>query len=266
MRVEFRVPESVKEPRLWVQHDQVVAMVLRPGSIEWGLRRSEMQRVDYSAGDLGICHRHEGEWVGIMDVPSVNLGISDAALMATHDGISGGVELRPQRKFVDARLRALVEVVNAERAAGFPSGRLFLDSIEQALAVALVDGHAVRSHSVRTYRGGLGAARLRRIKELVDAKMEDELTLVELAQSVELSTAHFARMFRKSTGETPHQFVLRQRIERAKEMLRAPGERVFDIAVACGFKTQGHFARVFRQMCGAGPTEYRQEFLGRVVS
>ena len=85
---------------------------------------------------------------------------------------------------------------------GFLSGRLFLDSVEQALAVALVDGHAVRSRSAQTFRGGLGAARLRRIKELVDAKMEDELTLAELAQSVELSTAHFARMFRKSTGET----------------------------------------------------------------
>ena len=258
MRVELKVPESVTEPRLWVQHEQVVAMVLRPGSIEWGLRRSEMQRVDYSAGDMGICHRHEGEWVGIMDVPSVNLGISDAALMATHDGISGQVELRPQRKFVDARLRALVEAVNAERVAGFPSGRLFLDSVEQALAVALVNGHAVRSRFVRTYRGGLGAARLRRIKELVDAKMEDELTLAELAQSVELSTAHFARMFRKSTGETPHQFVLRHKVERAKERLCSANARIIDVAVACGFKTQEHFAQVFRQMCGVSPTEYRR--------
>jgi AraC-like DNA-binding protein len=62
---------------------------------------------------------------------------------------------------------------------------------------------------------------------------------------VGLSTAHFARMFRKSTGETPHQFVLRQRLERAKAMLRAPDARVLDVAVACGFKTQQHFAQVF---------------------
>ena len=67
MKVEFKVPESDTEPRLWVQYKQVLVMVLRPGSIEWGLRRSEMQRVDYSAGDLGLC-RHEGEWVGIMNV------------------------------------------------------------------------------------------------------------------------------------------------------------------------------------------------------
>jgi AraC family transcriptional regulator len=67
-------------------------------------------------------------------------------------------------------------------------------------------------------------------------------------------------MFRKSIGETPHQFVLRQKIERAKDILREDGPRVLDVAVACGFKTQQHFARVFRQICGASPTEYRQEF------
>src|SRR5258708_25506819 len=68
-------------------------------------------------------------------------------------------------------------------------------------------------------------------------------------------------MFRKSTGESPHRFVLRLRVERAREMLHRSENRVLDVAVACGFKTQLHFARVFRQLCGASPTEYRQEFL-----
>ena len=111
-------------------------------------------------------------------------------------------------------------------------------------------------------KAGLGAARLRKMKELVDAKMEDDLGLDEMAESVGLSTAHFARMFRQSTGETPHQFVLRQRIERAKAMLRAPDARVLDVALACGFKTQQHFAQVFRDVCRVSPTEYRQDFLG----
>ena len=108
--------------------------------------------------------------------------------------------------------------------------------------------------------GGLGPARLRKVKEFVQAKMEDEVTLIEIAQGVELSPAHFSRMFRKSTGESPHQFVLRQRVERAKEILREAEIRVLDVVVACGFKTQQHFARVFRRVCGASPTGYRHEF------
>src|SRR6202045_1607301 len=197
-----------------------------------------------------------------MNAPHLQLGISDAALMASSDGTYGEVELRASLKFANPRLSALVAAVRAEMVAGFPSGRLFLDSVEQAMAVALVNGHAVRHRPVQLYRGGLGSARLRRIRELVHAKMGDDLSLDEMAQSIGLSTAHFARMFRKSTGETPHQFVLRLRLERAKAMLRAPDARVLDVAVACGFKTQQHFAQAFRDIWGVSPTEYRQDLVG----
>jgi len=261
MRVELFSPDSDTEPRHWVRHDQAFAMMLRPGSIEWGSKRCALEKFDYTAGDLALCDRHVGEWVGLMNVSHLQLGISDAALMACSDGAYGEVELRPSRKFGDPRLSALVAAVDAEMVAGFPSGRLFLDSLEQAIAVALVNGHAVRHRPVQIYRGGLGSARLRRIKELVHAKMEDDLSLDEMAQSIGLSTAHFARMFRKSTGQTPHQFVLRQRLERAKAMLRAPDARVLDVAVACGFKTQQHFAQVFRDVWGVSPTEYRQDLV-----
>ena len=262
MRIELVSPDPDREPDYWVPQDQALAMMLGPGSMESGSKRSALERFDYGPGDLALCHRHEGEWFGLMNVPHLQLGISDAALLASSDGAYGEVELRPARKFGDPRLSALVAAVNAEMVAGFPSGRLFLDSIEQAIAVALVNGHAVRHRAVQIYRGGLGSARLRRIKELVHAKMEDDLSLDEMAQSVGLSTAHFARMFRKSTGETPHRFVLRQRLERAKAMLRAPDARVLDVAVACGFKTQQHFAQVFRNLWGVSPTEYRQDLFG----
>lgn len=121
--------------------------------------------------------------------------------------------------------------------------------------------YAARHSAAPTYRGGLGAARVRHVTEFVQAGLERDLTLVDLAQSVGLSTAHFAVMFRQSTGETPHRFVLRHRMERAKEMLRTGKARIVDVAVACGFKTQQHFARVFRQMYGATPREYRNDFL-----
>jgi AraC family transcriptional regulator len=265
MIIELFPPDSDTAPRHWVRHDQAFAMMLGPGSIEWGSKRSALEKFDYTAGDLALCDRHVGEWVGLMNVAHLQLGISDAALMASSDGAYGEVELRASRKFANSRLSALVAAVHAEMLAGFPSGRLFLDSVEQAMAVALVNGHAVRHRPVQIYRGGLGSARLRKIKELVHVKMEDDLSLDEMAESVGLSTAHFARMFRKSTGETPHKFVLRQRIERAKAMLRAPRTRVLDVAVACGFKNQQHFAQVFRDVCRVSPTEYRQDFLDSQV-
>jgi AraC family transcriptional regulator len=252
MRVELNAVGSVTEPRMWVQHQPFLMMALRTGSIEVGSHRSEMMRFTFGAGEMCLIPRHCESWVRTDDLHYLYLavGISDAALGAACDRTADDVELRRVENLVDARVGALAAAVNAERVAGFPSGRLFLDSIEQALAVALVDGYAVRHRSVQTHRGGPGSARLRRIKEFVDAKIEDELTLCEMAQAVELSTAHFSRMFRKSTGQTPHQFLLHQRVERAKEILRSADGRVVDVAVACGFKSQQHFAQVFRHVCG----------------
>lgn len=158
MKVELVPPESVTEPRHWLRHDQAFAMMLGPGSIEWGSKRSALEKFDYTAGDLALCDRHIGEWVGLMATPHLQIGVSDAALMAATDGANGEVGLHPQRKFADPRVTALVAVARAEMVAGFPSGRLFLDSLEQAIAVALVTGHAIRNRPAQIFRGGLGAA------------------------------------------------------------------------------------------------------------
>jgi AraC family transcriptional regulator len=259
MKVELVPNQAETVPRFWARPEQVLGMVLHPGSIEMGVRRTELAEFRFVAGELILPHRHEGKWVGVMKAPFLQLSISDAALAAASDGET---ELRMYRKFADPRLRGLATAVHAEMAAGYPSGRLFLDSVEQAIAVALVNGHAVKRRPPQQHRGGLGAARMRRIREFIDAKLEDDPSLDEMAQSVGLSTAHFARMFRKSTGETPHQFVVRHKIERARAMLRGADTRVLDIAVACGFKTQQHFAQVFRDALGVSPGEYRQAFPG----
>ena len=261
MKVAFETRGSVDEPYLKLHEEHVLGMTLRAGSMEIGLRRSALQRITFDAGLMGLCPPQLEQWVGTCDMTHVTMTISDEALMAASDRGSR-IELRFERELMDSRLRALATAVDVERTAGFPSGRLFLDSIEQALAIALVHGYAVRDRSAGTYRGGLGSARLRRVKEFIHANIEDDLTLSDMAQSVGLSTAHFSEMFRKSTGETPHQFVLRCRTERAKEILHKAELRVLDVAMACGFKTQQHFARVFRQLCGASPTEYRRDFLG----
>ena len=263
MRVAVDVLAPIGEPCVQVQEDHVLGMMLRPGFIEVGLQRSAMRRVTFQTGEMGFFPRHMERWVGTGHQERLLLRISDTALRAACEGTSDTGELNHWCKMGDVRLAALVKAVNAERIAGFPSGRLFLDSIEQAIAAALVDAFRGQGRSVRQLRGGLAPARLRTVRELVQAKMEDDLTLIEMAQAVDLSPAHFSRMFHKSTGQTPHQFVLRNRIDRAKEMLRVAEARVLDVAVACGFKTQQHFARVFRRVCGVSPMEYRIDVLER---
>jgi AraC family transcriptional regulator len=164
VRVEFVPADSVREPRLWQRPEQVLGLVLRPGTIEIGVRRTELTEFRYVAGEMILPNRHEGKWIGLMNAPYLELGISDWALMAASGRTNREIELPTYRKFSDSRLSALAAAVHAEMAAGCPSGRLFLDSADQAIAIALVNGHAVRHPPAQVYRGGLGSARLRRIK------------------------------------------------------------------------------------------------------
>jgi DNA-binding GntR family transcriptional regulator/AraC-like DNA-binding protein len=185
---------------------------------------------------------------------------------------------------VDLRIRAVIGKLSRYLNDVVESHQLILDALESGLgqqAGLLLRSHVERSlaHLTRrgspstfgwdhrdertvhapAHRGGLGGARLRRVTELVRARIEEELGIEEMAACAGLSVGHFSQMFRQSTGESPHQFLLRMRVERSKEMLRSVEMRILDVAVACGFKTQQHFARVFRGICGVTPTEYRRE-------
>ena len=249
MKVAIETRGPVDEPYLKMHHqERLLGMTLRPGSMEIGVRRSSLRSIAFDVGLMGLCPPQSEYWIGTSDMTHVTMTISDEALMAASDGAGSRIELRLERELVDPRLRALATAVDVERTAGFPSGGLFLDAIEQALARALVLGYAVRNYGVRVYRGGLSPARLRKIRELVQERMEEDLSLEEMARTVGLSTAHFSEVFRNTTGQTPHQCLLWYRVQRAKEMLRSAEMRVLDVAIACGFKTQQHFARVFRQM------------------
>src|SRR6201984_2701122 len=89
MRLDLFPPDSDTEPRNWVRHHQPFAMMLGPGSTEWGSKRSALEKFAYRAGDLALCDRHQGEWVGLMKVRHLQFGISDAALMAASEEPNG---------------------------------------------------------------------------------------------------------------------------------------------------------------------------------
>ena len=142
MRVSVEALGPSREPHVRANHEQILVMQLRPGSIEIGWRRSELSRFTYDSGEMFLPRRM---WKRGLEPISLHLSVavSDAALRAACDGIASQVELGGALKLVDGRVSALVAAVNEERIARFPSGRLFLDSVEQALPLALVNGHEV---------------------------------------------------------------------------------------------------------------------------
>jgi AraC-like DNA-binding protein len=101
------------------------------------------------------------------------------------------------------------------------------------------------------------ARHLLRAKDLVDARYREPLDVRTLARAAHLSPAHFSREFRRTFGETPHQYLLMRRLERAAALLRNTDRSVADICLTVGLRSVGSFTTSFGRMFGVSPTAYR---------
>jgi AraC-like DNA-binding protein len=101
---------------------------------------------------------------------------------------------------------------------------------------------------------------LLRAKDLIDREYAEPLDVPALARAAHASTAHFSRSFKRAFGETPHQYLLRRRIERAKELLRGTDMSVTEVSLEVGFQSLGSFSRAFRELVGTPPSEYARRW------
>ena len=104
------------------------------------------------------------------------------------------------------------------------------------------------------------ARHLLRAKDLVDARYQDALDVPALARAAHLSPAHFSREFRRAFGETPHQYLLTRRLERAAELLRNTDRGIMEICLAVGLRSVGSFTTSFGRAFGLSPTAYRAAY------
>jgi AraC family transcriptional regulator len=144
---------------------------------------------------------------------------------------------------------------------GFRIGRYppaaYLDSLFPAIAEHLREHYPVgRRHRERH---GLSQGRLARALALIEERLSEPLAVNDIAAAVHLSPFHFARMFRRSTGLSPHEFITRQRLERAKLLLARSEHSMLEVAHIVGYRTQAHFTRVFHEGTGTTPRRYRRD-------
>ncbi|HSH41538.1 MAG TPA: AraC family transcriptional regulator [Arenicellales bacterium] len=138
-----------------------------------------------------------------------------------------------------------------------PASALALDHLGQWLLLYIAQHHTNRMQAAPAVRGTLAPAAARRIRELIDARLAEPLSLEQLAAEVHLSPYHFARLFRATFGEPPYRFVLARRMERARNLLRETDDKIVAIALSCGFSDHSQFARAFRRHYGVSPSEIR---------
>jgi len=151
--------------------------------------------------------------------------------------------------------RALLE---ANRVDG-SFGQTYADCISMAIVARLLGS----ANSVGTYERSrqsskLAPWRLKRAIDYVESRLDEPISLAEVASSAGLTRMHFAAQFRAATGFRPHEYLLRRRIERAQEMLVGTGMSLVDVALSVGFQTQSHFTSVFKRYAGQAPRAWRE--------
>ncbi|MGC2110027.1 MAG: RpiB/LacA/LacB family sugar-phosphate isomerase [Candidatus Korobacteraceae bacterium] len=135
---------------------------------------------------------------------------------------------------------------------------LALHSLEDAHAQEIVDAYLGATLAPVEVIGGLPPRRLQKVFSHIRENVARDLTVSELAQVVGMSQYYFSKLFKMSTGTTPHQYVMRQRVERAQEHLRESRTALAQVATQVGFETQSHFTSVFRRLVGVTPKHYRE--------
>jgi AraC family transcriptional regulator len=202
---------------------------------------------------------HRVDWQGKPSVcTSVNLPEPTVqALTQSPGGLSP--EHGPQFGLVDGHVVDLVSRLQVQAAGTEYLGAVYVQSLSLTLASYLSARYGTRAQKKLTENSlRLSSLQRRRIEDFIDQELASNFGLVDLAALVGYSPDHFARLFKPAFKQSPYQYVLGRRIEKAKAMLRDESLSIAEIAEACGFSNQGHLTTQFKRRTGVTPGAYRR--------
>lgn len=213
-------------------------------------------------GDVSLLTRAaDSHWTWSSPIDVVHVYLTHDQLASTcrqmYEREVADVELHDTIKADDPEIHRTAMAIAHEAAQGGPGASLLVDALTCQLSVTILRRHA---NVLFREPGGAGPMTFRQehaVREYVHAHLHRRLSLDELADAAGLSKFHFARCFRGSTGTTPHEFVLRCRVDRARLMVERTRTPLREVATTCGFSDQSHMNRQFRRRLGATPGQMR---------
>jgi AraC family transcriptional regulator len=153
----------------------------------------------------------------------------------------------------DTKIEHIGWALKEEMETGYPNGRLYLESLAQALAVHLLNRHSSQSREMTSPNGGISGRRLKQVLSYIEDNLGQDLSLQSIAEVSGLSASYFKTAFRTSVGHPVHQYVIQRRVERARSLLAAGEMPISQIALETGFAHQSHLAYHMRRVLGVTP-------------
>ncbi|QMV19176.1 helix-turn-helix domain-containing protein [Granulicella sp. 5B5] len=177
--------------------------------------------------------------------------------LASQLGAQHPLEIKSAWSLFDSSLQHLMTEMGRETREGWPLGALYADLLALGLQTSLLRNHSNQQISP-PFKGRLSLSLLKRAMEYITANLAEDIGLGQIARELGLSESHFAHEFRTSTGATPYQYLLQQRMEKAKALLRTTKLPIQNVSVLAGFRYPANFVRTFRQREGQSPDAWRR--------
>ncbi len=252
MRSEYsRLPPHEGETRTKPNQIGISFSAHRALVRQWGDRRVE---ADVAPGTAFVTGLTDIVWMRVREWTDALEIYPNAALLA--ELAPSGFEIAPSTTPRDPVLFGIGSILRRAHLGAGDLSDIAASTIAHALAVHLLLRSGVALPKP-TRASRLDTTSLMRVADLIERRLAGPITLQQMAAEAGLSSFHFARIFRRTTGLSPHRFVLERRIERAKLALMHTHAPVADIAHGLGFSNLSHFRRVFRRSLGVAPSELR---------
>jgi AraC family transcriptional regulator len=258
--VEQYYIQPMELPEHYVQGHRLLVHTGKPVRYEWKngnrWRNKLLQPGEFclqSHGEINIPRWHDTfEFIAIaIDPIFLNFSFQDVE----------SIRFQEQRATIDPIITHFAKRFKTEIESGSYYGALYGESLAIAFSLHLLECHSDRSLPISQPRGKLSSIQLQETIELIHVNLSEDLSLTNLATHLNLSAFHFARLFKNSLGLSPHQYILQNRIERAKKSIAiSAGSNLTEIALQVGFYDQTHFSKAFKRVVGMSPKAFSKQY------
>ncbi|MGA8594330.1 MAG: AraC family transcriptional regulator [Bryobacteraceae bacterium] len=243
----------MSKPRIAVHLGQSVYMVCQHGTLKhrgWAVH-GDIDIVPAKTPCVWEPNRHDTALIVAIDPALLSAAAEELGFNAD------SLELLNRFQIRDAQIENLCWALKAEMETGYPNGRIFLDSLATALAVALVRRHSSLAEARSGLSKPINDLRLRRALSFIEDNLKRDISLSEIAQAAGVSVSYLKTIFRETTAVPIHQYVIQRRVERAKNLLCESNLSIPEVAQETGFAHQSHLAIHMRRILGCSPKALR---------
>jgi AraC family transcriptional regulator len=248
------IPTGVEQQHVILIHTEVSAGTQVEQTIDEQYQTAEMK-----VGDVIIVPAHstcssswnrEHSYLALMIKPDV------FEKRLREHVVGNSIELLSQFMLSDSLLFGVGNALKQELQTSGLGGQLYIDALLGALFAHLLQYYCTQKPIHESYAGGLPKYKLQQVVDYIHAHLDRELALADLAAIAQISPNYFTTQFKQSIGFAPHQYVIQQRVERAKKLLVNGEEKIVDIAYQVGFTHQSHLTRHFKRLVGVTPKQF----------